>query len=145
MRKVTQTTVINKAGDEGEDVCLLLLREIDREGPQGEDRQRLIGPPEILPYRIETIGVLDLPDQQGERDGKDGHADIDAIDLLALTQTEGLGDDQAGRPKGRVSRRNRGCHHTECFPLNDCACFSSNTLDKFRIFHQVLPIIIYQQ
>ena len=89
------------------------LREIDREGPQSEDRQRLIGPPEILPYRIEAIGVLDLPDQQSERDGKDGHADIDAIDLLALTQTEGLGDDQAGRPKGRISRRDRGCHHTK--------------------------------
>ena len=56
---------------------------------------------------------MDLPDQQSERDGKDGHADIDAIDLLALTQTEGLGDDQAGRPKGRVSRRDRSCHHTK--------------------------------
>lgn len=27
-------------------------------------------------------------------------------------------------------------HHTECFPLNYCACFSSNILDKFWIYHQ---------
>ena len=50
--------------NQGDDVGFMVMCQIDGNHPQREDRQRLVGPTEVLPQHVKAVGILHLPDEQ---------------------------------------------------------------------------------
>ena len=65
---------------------LLLTYQIDGQRPEGEHRECLVRPAEILPDGVESVGVLNLPDEHG--DGTEEHGDTNVQTLHDGTLVE---------------------------------------------------------
>ena len=91
----------------------MVAGQIDSNHPQGEHRQGLVGPAEVLPQHIEAITVLHLPDKQQQRGNEQGYTDHQATHHALLLKMQCLGNDKARAAEGCITARDGGCHHTQ--------------------------------
>ena len=77
-------------------VVLLLLIEIDGDGPEREDGERLVAPAKPAPDDIETLGVGHLPDEQGDDCREHGDADVETLAHALLVEVDEVGNDESG-------------------------------------------------
>ena len=59
-----------ECGNKGNNVGLLLLHQVDSDGPEGEDRERLVAPREVAPDNLEPVGIGKAIDKRGGSDKK---------------------------------------------------------------------------
>ena len=71
-------------------------REPHGEHPEGEDGERLVGPTEILPYHIESVGIIYLPEEYQDGHGKERRTDHKTLTFRCLREMEEVGHDKAG-------------------------------------------------
>ena len=98
---------------ECDDIGLLFACKINGDAPQCEYRQRLVGPSEVLPYRVEAVGIADLPDKQGERRYEQRNADVQTVCLWELVDLQSLRNDESCRAESRVAARDRSSHNAQ--------------------------------
>ena len=102
-----------QGGNERHGKGLAFERQIDGNHPQREYGEGLVGPSEILPDDIETIGILNLPHQQGNAHQKQRNTDQETAAHGLLRQMQIVGYDETAGTESGVTARNRGCHHTQ--------------------------------
>lgn len=81
------------------------MNEIDRDGPQREHSECLVGPAEPLPDSIESIGVLHLPHKESDSSREHRNSDQQTLVHTFLTEVKSIGNDQTSRAERRITTR----------------------------------------
>ena len=92
---------------------LLLINQIDGDGPQGEDRQGLVRPSEVLPNGVETIRITHLPHQHSEAKQEHGDTDDKTLGNGTLVKLQPFSHNQTGRTESGIARRDGSCNNAQ--------------------------------
>ena len=96
-----------KARDERYPEILFLGTQVDDGNAQAANGHQLIGPAEVIPKDVESIGVQIAPKDERAANGENGNGQNQAVPCACLVQVEKFGDGETQAAERRVPARNR--------------------------------------